>query len=257
MPYVIPESDVLVTWGKWLATLWFADLERVRFGGCTRVLCPAWRVAGDVTIHYSAILSNRIEQKNKTVVERTEQRGSLRVNDYVSIFTALEASVPFAELMKICVFTDQMPNKASPSFLQWLMGKRAEAKDMAEFPIPEGTLLERDADWYSAWQDRTRDLLSEPTFTSAIRAAISSQTSSSGASIDIKIDSISLVGFHSLVLTPLRIPMYLCHYIHPSRETPYHFVMSGQNGEIHDGTDRPLTTFGTFMKGIFGGAFSK
>jgi len=256
MPYIIPENDVRVTWGKWLSTLWFADVEQVRFGGCAKVLCPAWRLAGDVTIHYSAVISRRMDKKDKTVVERTEQKGSLRVNDYVSIFSALDVSVPFFDLMKICVFTDQMPDKSSPSFLQWLMGRRAEAKDMADFPVPDGTLLDRDPDWYSAWQDRTRDLSTEPIFTQAIRNAINSQQSGPNLN-DIKIDSITLVGFHSLVLTPLRIPMYLCHYIHNSREKPYHFVMSGQNGEIHDGTDRPLTTFGSFMKGIFGGAFSK
>lgn len=259
MPFVIPLTDVRKLWSQWLSTLWFTDVQTCRLEGVTQVLVPAWRIAGELTVHYDAVATVRIQkEKGQTIVERHHQTASLKMTDYATVVCGVDQTVPFADLMQLCVMTDQLPMGDSPSFMQWILGSRAEPREMQEFPIPDGAPLERDANWYGAWQQSVAPevILKDRSITKTIEDAIKKSNKVLTHS-SISFRSITPVGFHSLSLAPLRIPMYLCNYLHLSSSTTYHFVMSGQNGEIHDGTKRPLTAFGSFMKGVFGGAFSK
>jgi hypothetical protein len=256
MPFIVPTTQVRLNWSKWLSTLWFTDTMYATFQGCTTVLCPAWRLQGELAVKYHAVATLRIQQKEKVVVERYKQSGTLRISDYVSVFAGLDKEVPFSDLMRLCVLTDQLPTSETPGFVQWMFGARPKQAKLHDFECPDGTLLDRSPDWYASWQDSVMDITnSSSVFVQRITAAIRSQEGLRSA--EVKVDEIELIGFHTLHLAPIRIPMYLCNYIHPSQDTPFHFVMSGQNGEIHDGANRPFTRFGGFMKGLFSGAFTK
>jgi hypothetical protein len=258
MPFVIPISEIQKLWAQWLTTLWFADISTCRLEGIAQVLVPAWRIAGELTVHYDATATVRIQkEKGQSVVERHYQTGSIKLSDYATVVSGVAQHVPHADLMKLCVMTDQLPMGDSPSFMQWILGSRAQPREMQEFPIPDGAPLDRDADWYSAWKESVsnQEILKDRNVVQKVEEAIRSGRGLAHSSLSFK--SITAVGFHSLSLTPLRIPMYMCTYLHLATASNYHFIMSGQNGEIHDGAKRPLTGFGSLMKGLFGGAFSK
>ena len=256
MPFIIPEHGLTAQFYAWIRTLWFTKMENAKFEGSVPMLCPAWRLQGSLTVEYHAVASVRTQQRDKITVERYKQHGSLRIDDYTAVFCGADRDIPFSELLYLCTMTDKLPTKNEPSLFQWILGSRAEPMALEEFPEPKGSHIDRSPDWYQAWKDHIKDMTdSRHPFSSLIATAIRDQPGLKSA--EVTISSIAITGFHDLLLSPLRIPVYLCNYSLPSESNPYHLLVNGQNGQIHDGGKRPLTGLGGFMKFFFGGAFSK
>lgn len=259
MPFVIPQRDILPTYNEWIRKLWWMrDVNAASLGPVSNMLCPAWRVAGDLSVHFHATASMHVQKsKGQLVTEHHDQSAGIRVENYVAIVCAVTPDTPFSNLMKLCVLSDSLPAGDEPSFFSWLLGARSRPKEMQHFPEPEGVTLDRDPNWYSAWYERANELRNDPTCASAVTRYVSNVPGFKNASVSIS--TIKPVGFSTLTVTPLRIPMYLCAYTHPSRSQAYHFVMSAQNGEIHDGGDRPVNEIGSVLMKLplLGGLFSK
>jgi len=257
MPFIIASDSLMPKFYQWIRTLWFTKVDEARFLNHTAMLCPAWRLEGVLTIRYEAVAVTRRKSGDKDVEDRLKQSGTLRIPQYKAIFGGVDKQVPFAKLLSLCKMTDELPKKYEPGFVKWITGESNRQQTMDEFVEPQGAIIDRSPEWYQSWRKYVKNPTnqSEHPFVDHITNAIKSQSGLENAYVTV--NSVTIDGFSTLSLAPLRIPVYFCQYSVPQSSTPYHLIVSGQDGIFHDGGQRPFTGVGGFMKFLFGGAFSK